>query len=355
MHLRRTRWKHFRVVARESRPFCIHVSVRILAGAYIAETFSSQDGGCVFPNQKTSQLSRNFLDQVQQSPRKMSAESKLSLHQYLPPQDSSPLLETVPSQQLPSSAPRSSAPAATTVRPPQRDARTRPRMSVLEAYALHAPKKDPEPDSDAPSRRPSTHVSSPAQRSPAPASTNIRPPQRNAATKARMRVLDAYALHAPKQDSEFDSEAPSRRPSTRQPTPTYSDDSSDSDIFVDDSESDCPRRIKAGSGKKRKRSASPVMGEEERRNRKALKLSGARDRRPKEEASGFMVRSGCMMRNIIQDTARRATRMPPRSRWKKGRVSGRQNLVRRAGLNDMGPSAESYMSEWDEVRVGAPR
>ncbi|KAM0804190.1 hypothetical protein BDR22DRAFT_885973 [Usnea florida] len=282
----------------------------------------------------------------------MSAESKLPIRQYLQPQDSRPFLKAVPSQQLPSSAPRSSAPAATTVRS---DARTRPRMSVLETYALHAPKKDLEPNSDAPSRRPSTHVSSSAQRSPAPAATNVRPPQRNAATKARMRVLDAYALHAPKRDSEFDSDAPSRRPSARQPTPTYSDDSSDSDIFVDDSESDCPRRIKAGSGKKRKRSASSVMGEEERRNRKALKLSGARDRRATEEASGFMVRSGSMMRNIIQDTARRATRMPPRSQWTKGRVPGRQNLVRRAGLNDMGPSAGSYMSEWDEVRIGAPR
>ena len=170
-----------------------------------------------------------------------------------------------------------------------------------------------------------------------------------------MRVLDAYALHAPKEDPESDSDAPSRKPSIRQLTPTYSDDSSDCDIFVDDSESDCPRRIKAGSGKKRKRSASPMMGEEERRNRKALKPSEARDRRPKEEASGFMVRSGSMMRNIIQDTARRATRMPPRSQWEKMHDSGRQNLVRRAGLNDMGPEAGSYMSEWDEVKTEAPK
>ena len=170
-----------------------------------------------------------------------------------------------------------------------------------------------------------------------------------------MGVLDLYARWAPKQDPEQDSDAPSRRPSTRQLTPTSSDDSSDSDTFTDDSESDCPRRTKAGLGKKRKRSASPKMGEEERRDRKTLKPSEASDRKPKEEASGFMVRSGSMMRNIIQDEARRATRMPPRSQWKKTHVSGRQNLVRRAGLNDMGPDAGSYMSERDEVRTEAPR
>ena len=229
-------------------------------------------------------------------------------------------------------------------------------MSVLEAYAFHAPKKDPEPDSDAPSRRPSAQVSSSAQRSPAPAATNVRPPQRDAATKARMRVLDGYARRAPQQDPDLDSDASSRRPSTRQLTPTYPNDSNDSDIdlFVDDSESDCPRRIKTNSGKKRKRSASPMMGEEERRNRKTLKPSGARDRQPKEEASGFMVRSGSMMRNIIQDRARRETRMPPRSQWDKGHVLGRQGLVRRAGLNDMGPDAGGYVSEGDEVRSEAP-
>ena len=97
-----------------------------------------------------------------------------------------------------------------------------------------------------------------------------------------------------------------------------------------------------------------MMGQEERRNRKALKPSEARDRKPKEEASGFMVRNGSMMRNIIQDTAGGEKRMPPRSQWKKMHDLGRQDLVRRAGLNDMGPEAGSYMSEWDEVRSEAP-
>ena len=288
----------------------------------------------------------------------MAVESRLSRCRYLPPpQDPSSFLKAVPSQKVSSSAARSAAPAATIVRPSQRDKETRPRMSVLELYALHAPKKDPEPDSDAPSRRPSTQVPSSAQQNPAPAATNVRPPPRDAATKARKRVLDVYALHAPKQDPESDSDAASRRPSTRDLTPAYSDDSSDGDIdiFVDDSASDCPRRIKAGSGKKRKRSASPMMGGEERRNRKALKLSGVRDRKPKEEASGFMVRSGGVMRNIIQNTARGGTRMPSRSQWKKRRVSGQQGLVRRAGLNDMGPEAGGYVSEWDEVRAEAPK
>lgn len=183
---------------------------------------------------------------------------------------------------------------------------------------------------------------------------NARAHQRDAATRPRRSVLDAYALHAPKQDPEPNSNASGiRRPSTRQPTPTDSDDSSDSDIFVDDSESDCPRRIKAVSGKKRKRSASPMRGGEERRERKALKTTVGRDgkvkeagdRKPKEEASGFMVRSGSMMRNILRDTARRATRMPPRSQWKKTHVSGQQRLVRRAGLNDMGPDAGGYVAE----------
>ena len=297
-----------------------------------------------------------FINQVQRSLGTMAVESGHSLCQYHPPQDSGPFPKAVSSQKFSSSTPRRSAPVAMNVRPSQRGARTRPRMSVLEAYALHAPKKDPEPDVDAPTRGPSTQTSSSAQRSPAPAAGKGRPPQGNAATKARMRVLDAYALHAPKEDPESDSDASSRRSSTRQLSPTYPNVSSDSDIdiFVDDSESDCPRRIKAGSGKKRKRSASPMMGQEERRNRKALKPSEARDRKPKEEASGFMVRNGSMMRNIIQDTAGGEKRMPPRSQWKKMHDLGRQDLVRRAGLNDMGPEAGSYMSEWDEVRSEAP-
>ena len=84
-----------------------------------------------------------------------------------------------------------------------------------------------------------------------------------------------------------------------------------------------------------------MRGEEDRRKRKTWKPSEADKRKLKEEASGFMVTSGSVMRNIIQDTARRATRMPPRCQWKKTHVSGQQNLIRRAGLNDMGPDAGS--------------
>ncbi|KAL9134286.1 MAG: hypothetical protein Q9175_004538 [Cornicularia normoerica] len=198
----------------------------------------------------------------------------------------------------------------------------------------------------------SQQTSSLPARGEAPATTSGRP-QREAAIKARMRFVDTYALSSSKQDPDLASEAIPRRRSAPRLSPIHSDDSSDSDVSVDDSESDCPRPSKAALGKKRKRSASPVMDDGEGRKSKAGKSLEMEERKRKEGATGFMVKSGSVMRNILQRKASRVSRESSTRPWE---VSSQHLHMRRAGLNDMGPDTGSYLSGWrDEVRTKAPK
>lgn len=241
----------------------------------------------------TSQNRKIYLWPSKAIPRSMPVESKPTRHLHLPPQNSDPLLTTSLSQRLSSSTSRASAPAAT--------------MSTR--------------------------------------------PQREAAAKARKRVEDACNLYPSEHDLESDSETTPARLSAPRPTPVQSDDSSDidSDAFVDDSGSDCSRPRKAALGKKRKRSISPMMDEREKRKSKAGKVERD-DRKADLGATGFMVKSGNVMKNILLGKAGRASRgslLGPAEKVYGGRE---HHDMRRAGLSDMGPITGSYTCGWrDEI------
>lgn len=192
--------------------------------------------------------------------------------------------------------------------------------------------------------------SSSAARASAPAMSAR--PQREAATKARKRVEEAYTLYPSEQGPDSDSDATPTRPSAPRPTPVQSDDSSDSDsdVFVDDSESDCPRPSKAVRGKKRKRNASLLRDVGERRKSKTGRLLEMDDRKAKEDATGSMVKCGNMMEDILVRRAGRAPRVSsPRPR-EKTQAFGQHPVMRRAGLSDMGPVTGSHTCGWrDEV------
>ncbi|CAD6585206.1 MAG: hypothetical protein ASARMPRED_002097 [Alectoria sarmentosa] len=187
----------------------------------------------------------------------------------------------------------------------------------------------------------SQQVSSSAARGPAPATTSTRP-QREAATKARKPAKSVSTLYNPAKDTDSDRDVTSAQPSAPRPTPINSDDSSDSDTFVDDSESDCPRLSKAALGRKRKRSKSPTMDEGERRKSKAGKLE-MDDRKANIGATGFMVKSVNVMKDIVGGKAGRASR-EALSRPAGSLHRNRQHYsVRRAGLSDMSLDTGRYM------------
>lgn len=258
---------------------------------------ASHNGGCVFQNQQPHPSQNSILASHNHRREKMLAKSTFPLRPHLRLQDLRPPSTTIHSQQ----------------------------------------------------------ASSPPERGSAPATTSGRP-QREAAIKARMRFVDTYALYSSKQDPDLDSEAIPRRRSAPRLSPIHSDDSSDSDVSVDDSESDCPRPSKAALGKKRKRSASPVTDDGERRKSKAGKSLEMEDRKRKEGATGFMVKSGSVMRNILQRKASRVSRESSTRPWEETQVSSQHLHLRRAGLNDMGPDTGSYVSgRRDEVRTKAPK
>ena len=124
----------------------------------------------------------------------------------------------------------------------------------------------------------------------------------------------------------------------------YAEDSSESDVFVDDSESDCPRPSKAALGKKRKRSASSMGDDGESRKSKAAKSLEMDRGRPKTDATGFMVKYGNVMRDCLMRKESRAPRESPKKLWVDTRASSQHPCVRRAGLSDMGPYAGSSVS-----------
>ena len=173
---------------------------------------------------------------------------------------------------------------------------------------------------------------------------SARPP-REAATKSRKRVEEAYHFYLVEQDQDSDSDTSSIRPRAPRPTPVPSDESSDSDTFVDDSESDCPRASKGILGKKRKRSASQTIDREEERRNKAARLETG-DGKTNEGATGYMVKSGHVMKRIVLEKAGRAPR-----EWE----SSQHLHIRRAGLSDMGPETGSSVSGGrDEVWTRMP-
>lgn len=169
-----------------------------------------------------------------------------------------------------------------------------------------------------------------------PAGKSTRP-QRVAATKARKRLENAYTLCPYEQDPDRDSDAILTRPSAPRPTPVHAEESSDSDVFVDDSESDCPGTSTAARGKKRKRGASPIM------EMRKLKV-GRSDRELKEGATGFMVKSGSVMRDILLGKESRGS--PESWLGQAERVHGGYwgCSVRRAGLSDMGREIGSELT-----------
>lgn len=196
---------------------------------------------------------------------------------------------------------------------------------------------------------PSPHAPSSAARVSAPTTTRARP-QREAATKARKRVEDAYALYPFEQDTDSDSDVSSTRPSAPRPTPVTSDDSSDSDAFVDDSESDCSRPSEAAPGKRRKRSASPVMDKGEKKKLRAGGLLDMDARKPEEGTMGFMATSGDAVKNVLPGKASRASRASLSEPAEGFHGENRGRYVRRAGLSDMGPETGCYIPSWrDEV------
>ena len=166
-------------------------------------------------------------------------------------------------------------------------------------------------------------------------------PQREAATKARKRVVEAYTLYPFERDSDADSDGtPAGRSAPRHKTIESNDSSdSDSDVFVEDSGSDCPRLRKVARGKKRKRSVLPMMDGRSRRKFKAGRMLHVGDGKRNENATGFMVKSGNVVKDILRGKTSRGPRDPL---WEQVEREYRGHIVRRAGLSDMGPAAGSY-------------
>ena len=224
-----------------------------------------------------------------------------------------------------------------------------PAPSLLPLH-LPVPRQDSRPLS---TTIPLQQASSPPARDLSTGTTSARP-KREASAKARKRVKDAYTLYPSEKDPDSDSDATSTRPSAPPPTAVHSDESNDSDVFVDDSESDCPRLSKAALGKRRKRSASSMMDEGERKRFKNGKSSERDDRRPKAEATGFMVKSGSVMRDILRKDSR-APRESSTKPWVGIQTSSQHPYVRRAGLSNMGRYAGSSVSGYcDEMWTEAP-
>ena len=138
-------------------------------------------------------------------------------------------------------------------------------------------------------------------------------------------MKDAYAHYLVEQDPSSDSDASATRP-----TAIDSEDSSDSDAFCADSESDCPCPRKA-AGKKRTRRASRRISEGEREGDKILEL----DVDPKRAALDVVMKNGNLVAKILPVKARRATKGS--STRLSGKTKGpKQHLIlRRAGLSDM--------------------
>ena len=105
---------------------------------------------------------------------------------------------------------------------------------------------------------------------------------------------------------------------------------------------------------KRKRSALPTMDEGERRNNKAAKLDMG-DGKRKDGATGFMVKSGNVMRSILLEKASRAPRKSSARPWGKIQTSSKHLHIRRARLSGIGLDAGSNMSGRDEVWTKAPK
>ena len=192
-----------------------------------------------------------------------------------------------------------------------------------------------------------------ATRASTPATISTRP-QREAATRARKRLEDAYSLYPFEQEPDADSNASPARPSAPWPTPVHSDDSSDGDDLVDDSDSDRPRRSKAAlekkKKKKKKRRASAMRKAGETQRLRIGEILGVDDGEPKEGATGFIAESG---NGVGKENLQGKASWAPREEIHGG-YEGHE--VRRAGLSDMGPVIGSNMARGrDVVWTGAPR
>ena len=95
------------------------------------------------------------------------------------------------------------------------------------------------------------------------------------------------------------------------------------------------------------------MDEGERRNNKAVKLDMGGGKR-KDGATGFMVKSGNVMRSILLEKASRAPRKSSARPWGKTQTSSQHLHIRRARLSDVGPDVGGNMSGRDEVWTKAP-
>lgn len=97
----------------------------------------------------------------------------------------------------------------------------------------------------------------------------------------------------------------------------------------------------------------PTMDEGERRKYKAAKLDMG-DGKRKDGATGFMVKSGNVMRSILLEKASRAQRKSSARPWGVTQTSSQHLHIRRARLNDLGPDAGSNMYGRDKVWTKAP-
>ena len=85
-----------------------------------------------------------------------------------------------------------------------------------------------------------------------------------------------------------------------------------------------------------------MMDEGGRRMFKAGRVLHVGDGERKESATGFMVKSGNMMNDILRGKTGRGPRDPLWEPVERGHGEYRGHIVRRAGLSDMGPAAGSY-------------
>ena len=82
-----------------------------------------------------------------------------------------------------------------------------------------------------------------------------------------------------------------------------------------------------------------------RRKFKVGKVSYVGDGKRKESATGFMVKSGNAMKDILRGKTSRGPRDPLWEPVERGQGEYRGQIVRRAGLSDMGPAAGSYKTK----------
>lgn len=81
---------------------------------------------------------------------------------------------------------------------------------------------------------------------------------------------------------------------------------------------------------------------------KAGKVLHVGDGKRKENATGFMVKSGNVMKDILLGKTNRGPRDPLWEQVERGQGGYRGHIVRRAGLSDMGPAAGSYKTNWQD-------